>query len=193
MGPGCGDVVGGAGFYWGGPQREAGGVGDDWDTIAESLVLTRVLGVITGLRPFGDPIGGNQRALKRHVGQMIVLCLGQGLVQLGSLGGRLHPAGRNQPLPRRRVETPMKNPAPTWSAVTRGARSRTRTPGSGSLSSRRRGTVWRNPWGMRWPHPLHGQWAASTPSPARKTEAPPRTRGPPRPTPGSTPACRSSH
>ena len=166
MGPGCGDVVGGAGFYWGGPQREAGGVGDDWDTIAESLVLTRVLGVITGLRPFGDPIGGNQRApLKRHVGQMIVLCLGQSLVQLGSLGGRLHPAGRNQPRPRRRVETPMKNPAPTWSAVTRGTRSRTCTPGSGSLSFRRRGTVWRIPWGMPWPHPLHGQWAASTPSP----------------------------
>uniref|UniRef100_UPI0022E7AAAD hypothetical protein n=1 Tax=Kocuria marina TaxID=223184 RepID=UPI0022E7AAAD len=43
------------------------------------------LGVITGLRPFGDPIGGNQRApLKRHVGQMIVLCLGQSLVQLGA-------------------------------------------------------------------------------------------------------------
>lgn len=88
VGPRCRDVVGRARFHRGGPQREAGGVGDDLDVPAETFVLARIPGVVALLRPFGQPVGGNQGAVQGEVGQVVLLRGGQALVQVRGVGGQ---------------------------------------------------------------------------------------------------------
>ena len=87
-GPGCGQVMRRAGLDVGNRHRMPVGVADDLHVAAVGPVLAGVPQVMAGVGvDRAAPVGGDQRAVQRHVGPAGGLAALEHLVQVRCLGG----------------------------------------------------------------------------------------------------------